>query len=539
MRFNLRSSQDNSKFGVHVLVVLLGITSWSIMNGLWVELPILVVHLPEGWTLPSYLTIICQFGNIGPLVFSLLVYLTPRKKIETPTAFVIVVALTLCAALYGFLWQQRSPIGSKEHSVALMSLTLCQSIFAATTSMAYLAFMSHLKAQYIGSIFIGMSLSGLIPALAAIGQVPGEVECVTNASNITNVSLVYETRNFSQSILLDLNLLGPGMEMTSNHNVDSARHLQNVNGSEVSLRHYNEEPSFSVKYFFLMLASLGGFSFLSLVLLIHHPYCKTEHVDTKKEDNCRLVQINSFTNDSKDTQAEETVERTQFDQKQLSTVHTELQRHQQSDCKEDDASSDKSIEDESIDFEKNAAFNSLELEDKDEKEGQLSRAESWYLLGLLAWINMLQTSFVLAIQVFSSLPYGLFFYNGATKAENIVDPIACFLTMWVRVKSLRVISLLTLLGTLFSAYIIIVAAMSPNPFLVKQTAGGILIIAAWVISTALNVFAKVTIASVMRSQGRISLIYTGGSTQTGTLIGAVLAYVMINELRLFKDSPWC
>lgn len=127
---------------------------------------------------------------------------------------------------------------------------------------------------------------------------------------------------------------------------------------------------------------------------------------------------NSFTNDSKDTQAEETVERTQFDQKQLSTVHTELQRHQQSDCKEDDASSDKSIEDESIDFEKNAAFNSLELEDKDEKEGQLSRVESWYLLGLLAWINMLQTSFVLAIQVFSSLPYGLFFYNGATKVSE-------------------------------------------------------------------------------------------------------------------------
>ncbi|KAK6970821.1 hypothetical protein BgiMline_026511, partial [Biomphalaria glabrata] len=246
-----------------------------------------------------------------------------------------------------------------------------------------------------------------------------------------------------------------------------------------------------------------------------------------------------LTNDSKDTQAEETVERTQFDQKQLSTVHTELQRHQPSDCKEEDDNSDKSIEDESIDFEKRAAFNSLELEDKEEKEGQLSRAESWYLLGLLAWINMLQTSFVLAIQVFSSLPYGLFFYNGATKAENIVDPIACFLTMWVRVKSLRVISLLTLLGTLFSAYIIIVAAMSPNPFLVKQTAGGILIIAAWVISTALNVFVKVTIASVMRSQGRISLIYTGGSTQTGTLIGAVLAYVMINELRLFKDSPWC
>ncbi|XP_055860361.1 solute carrier family 52, riboflavin transporter, member 3-B-like [Biomphalaria glabrata] len=495
MTLTNRSRQDSTKLGVHVLVVLLGITSWSIMNGLWVELPILVVHLPEGWILPSYLTIICQFGNIGPIVFSLLVYLTPRKKIETPTSFVIVVALTLCAALYGFLWKKTSPIGSNVHSVALMSLTLCQSIFAATTSMAYLAFMSHLKAQYIGSIFIGMSLSGLIPALAAVVQIPGEVECLRGAINSTNESVAYQLKNFTQSNLFDLNAFEPVIEAASNQTIHMTRLLQNSSHFENTLQLYKEEPSFSVKYFFLMLASLGGLSFLSLVLLIYHPYCKTEHADIKKEDNCRLVPIkrsNSSANDSNNSQG----------------VNLEPTEQAQ-------------------------------LDNKDEQDEQLSKAESWYLLGLLAWINMLQTSFVLAIQVYSSLPYGLFFYNGATKAENIVDPIACFLTMWVKVKSIRVISSLTLLGTLFSAYIIIVAAMSPNPFLVKHIAGGILIIAVWIISTVLNVFAKVTIASVMRSQGRISLLYTGGSTQTGTLIGAVLAYVMINELRLFKDSPWC
>ena len=64
-------------------------------------------------------------------------------------------------------------------------------------------------------------------------------------------------------------------------------------------------------------------------------------------------------------------------------------------------------------------------------------------------------------------------------------------------------------------------------------------VAAWIMCTLLMVYAKVSIAIVMRSQGRTSLLWTGGSTQLGACIGAVLAYVMINHLHLFKDGPWC
>ncbi|KAH9524426.1 hypothetical protein Btru_054521 [Bulinus truncatus] len=295
--------------------VLLGITSWSIMNGLWVELPILVVHLPEGWTLPSLLTIICQFGNIGPIVFSLLAYFMPKRKIETPTSFVIVVTLTLCAVLYAFLWRQTASIGADTYSVALLSLTLCQAIFAATTSMAYLAFMAHLKAQYIGSIFIGMSLSGLIPALAAIGQNPGEVRCVETTGNyVTAEKIAIDTMSdltYSQisqptgvntsSYSLSEENLG-SLSLHGSHIISTLTSLVldqelvsgsvSQNHSNVTLTPYNEEPAFTVQSFFLMLASMGGLSFISLLLLIHHPYCKTEHVDTAKEDHCQLVLVN-------------------------------------------------------------------------------------------------------------------------------------------------------------------------------------------------------------------------------------------------------
>ncbi|KAK3764148.1 hypothetical protein RRG08_055944 [Elysia crispata] len=53
------------------------------------------------------------------------------------------------------------------------------------------------------------------------------------------------------------------------------------------------------------------------------------------------------------------------------------------------------------------------------------------------------------------------------------------------------------------------------------------------------VYTKVSIAAVMRSQGRLSLIWTGASTQMGSFLGAALAYLMVNHLKFFRDAPWC
>lgn len=45
---------------VDLLATVFGIGAWVAINGLWVELPLLVTYLPEGWTLPSYLSVIIQ-----------------------------------------------------------------------------------------------------------------------------------------------------------------------------------------------------------------------------------------------------------------------------------------------------------------------------------------------------------------------------------------------------------------------------------------------------------------------------------------------
>uniref|UniRef100_A0A674JU70 Riboflavin transporter n=1 Tax=Terrapene triunguis TaxID=2587831 RepID=A0A674JU70_9SAUR len=57
---------------VHVLACLLGTGSWVAINGMWVELPLIVPQVPEGWYLPSYLTVLIQFANVGPLFVTLI-----------------------------------------------------------------------------------------------------------------------------------------------------------------------------------------------------------------------------------------------------------------------------------------------------------------------------------------------------------------------------------------------------------------------------------------------------------------------------------
>ncbi|KAK3764144.1 hypothetical protein RRG08_055940 [Elysia crispata] len=444
---------------IHILVIIFGITSWSVMNGLWVELPILVAHLPEGWTLPSDLTIVAQAGNLGPLAFTFLVYLFPRVKLEVPASMIIVLVLTLCALIYAVLWHETATLGGTEYSVALLSLTFVQSVFAAMTSQAYLAFMSHLKSCYMSSLFLGMGLSGLLPALVAVAQGSGSVTCtpeMKNATYLKSTFLVPDIRFKGVDVSKENDSLSNYLLLPA-ANITAAwtKELQEIQAN-------SQEPALTVRCFFLFLSGLGIFSFVSLLLLLYHPRCREEHVDTDKEENCQLMKPPALKDGLQDAE-------------KGSDVNDGLLEHN---FKNHILTSNEETENDSLTQNKEVKETAVpgEMDDLSEQNQLLGRLESWYLLLLLVWINAIQTSFLLAIQVYSSLPYGLRIYNGATKAENIVDPIACFITIFISAKTSRVISALTLAGTLLASYIITVAALSPSPWLVDHIAGGVLVV---------------------------------------------------------------
>ena len=69
--FNQKLS--NRKLLVDVLASLFGIGAWIGINGIYVQLPLLVNTAPEGWTLPAYMVMLVQVANLGPILYTLYV----------------------------------------------------------------------------------------------------------------------------------------------------------------------------------------------------------------------------------------------------------------------------------------------------------------------------------------------------------------------------------------------------------------------------------------------------------------------------------
>ncbi|KAL6488859.1 hypothetical protein MHYP_G00026000 [Metynnis hypsauchen] len=176
----------------HVLACLFGIGSWVAINGMWVELPLVVPEIPEGWYLPSYLTVIIQLANIGPLFITLMHRFKPGALDERPVIYTIVVMGAVATFLLAFLWKHTLVVGGAVHSVALLSLSFLLSVVDCTSSVTFLPFMMRLPPQYLTSYFVGEGLSGLIPALVALIQGVGMVQC-KNATANANISMENST----------------------------------------------------------------------------------------------------------------------------------------------------------------------------------------------------------------------------------------------------------------------------------------------------------------------------------------------------------
>uniref|UniRef100_A0A8C5PKJ4 Riboflavin transporter n=1 Tax=Leptobrachium leishanense TaxID=445787 RepID=A0A8C5PKJ4_9ANUR len=237
---------------VHLLSCLLGLGSWVAINGVWVELPLLVPHAPEGWELPSYLTLLIQFANIGPLVVTLIHRFQPGYLREASVIFVLLGVGVLACLLLAFLWQRTSWVGGSQRSTALLGLIFCLSLVDCTSSVTFLPYMTRLRPDYLTSYFVGEGLSGLMPALLALGQGVGVVACVptntseTNGTQVSgNATALYLSARFpvwgfflflagmmATSLLAFTILNKMPMEQCQGHNAETVGNRQHPTDSE-------------------------------------------------------------------------------------------------------------------------------------------------------------------------------------------------------------------------------------------------------------------------------------------------------------------
>lgn len=171
---------------VHMLACAFGLGSWVAVNGLWVELPLIVNTLPEGWELPSYLTVIIQLANLGPLLVTLMHKLCPgRLKEHVVIYFILSIGVVSCILL-AFFWNKTTIVFGASHSTAFFVITFFLSLVDCTSSVTFLPFMMQLPAKYITTYFIGEGLSGFIPGVVALAQGVGMAKCVNSSETAAN-----------------------------------------------------------------------------------------------------------------------------------------------------------------------------------------------------------------------------------------------------------------------------------------------------------------------------------------------------------------
>ncbi|XP_036434642.1 solute carrier family 52, riboflavin transporter, member 3-A [Colossoma macropomum] len=173
---------------IHLLACAFGLGSWVAINGLWVELPLIVNVLPEAWDLPSYLTVIIQLANLGPLLVTIAHKLCPGRLRENVAICVVLTIGVVACILLTVFWRNTTVFLGAPRSTAFFVLTFFLALVDCTSSVTFLPFMMQLPAKYITTYFIGEGLSGFVPGLVALGQGAGMFKCVNVSQTSGNLS---------------------------------------------------------------------------------------------------------------------------------------------------------------------------------------------------------------------------------------------------------------------------------------------------------------------------------------------------------------
>ncbi|XP_067093981.1 solute carrier family 52, riboflavin transporter, member 3-B [Osmerus mordax] len=447
----------------HVLACLFGMGSWVAINGMWVELPLVVPEIPEGWYLPSYLTVLIQMANVGPLFVTLMHRFRPGSLDERPVIYAIVGLGIVATFLLAFFWRYSVPIGGTERSVPLLVLSFLLSVVDCTSSVTFLPFMTRLRPQYLTTYFVGEGLSGLVPALVALIQGVGVVQC-RNATSMANGVLENATAV--------------------------------ANGELVA--HY-QPANFSAQTFFVFLSAMMAVCLVSFVLLNHHPAVARE----RKGDRYLTGGVGGVGGERKEP-AVALHPSAPEEKPMLSTTEGPRRAPR-------------------------GSFGA----------GTYCGAEVAFIFGVLAWVNALTNAVLPSVQSYSCLPYGNQAYHLAATMAAVANPVACFIAMFLPLRSLVLMGVLTVLGTGFGAYIMAMAALSPCPLLVHSQSGTVLIVLAWILFVLTLSYVKVIIGVILRDEGHSALVWCGAVVQLGSMLGALSMFPQVSVYGLFKSGDPC
>lgn len=193
---------------VDFLAILFGIGSWLGVNSVYLQLPLFVAHAPEGWSLPSYLVIVIQIANIGPLAYTLIQKYSKHKLNDSYMIYVLYLIGFSAAICTIMLYKEVAFVAGENRSVALFATTFGLAIVGCTSSVLFMPYMGRFKEIYLITYLVGEGLSGFLPSVLTLIQgVGGNTVCISEPTNPDEVfpftpAPLFETNVFFGVIVL-------------------------------------------------------------------------------------------------------------------------------------------------------------------------------------------------------------------------------------------------------------------------------------------------------------------------------------------------
>jgi hypothetical protein len=162
--------------GAFATFFVVGLAPWLLVNGLWSEVPILISKTPEGLTMPSWLTVVMQFGNLFSILYSFLIQRrVPNKYAFLPIIIVLSIAPIVGMSI-GLFWHKTTTVKGVMYSLALSSLGAFTGLIGALLTVTLYPWASQYGATMVAAVSTGSGANGLLTAVLAVAQNPTSPE---------------------------------------------------------------------------------------------------------------------------------------------------------------------------------------------------------------------------------------------------------------------------------------------------------------------------------------------------------------------------
>ncbi|KAL1130285.1 hypothetical protein AAG570_013223 [Ranatra chinensis] len=149
-----------------VLMAGFGLGGWLTVNAVYTQLPAFVDTAPEGWSLASYMAVLVQLGNLGPLAFRW----SPFRR-ET----VVMGAMCLNSVVLfpiAFLYDSTVPVKGHLTSLPLFVGFFLLSLGCCTHSVLCWPCLYYYRPDSLVPFLLGEGLSNLLPGLLSLARGP-------------------------------------------------------------------------------------------------------------------------------------------------------------------------------------------------------------------------------------------------------------------------------------------------------------------------------------------------------------------------------